>query len=149
MATFGDSVSAKRWVWVARKRLRLYHHGLEFSSKGGVVLSDRYPLDSFWSMEEPMDGPRIKKEMEKTGGGQGDKEEGYYSKIGLPDMVFVLQADVKELRKRKADLDLSSHEKKAVAVNSVNAQDHIVPVDANRPYEEVLLEIKHRVWEAI
>jgi len=148
-AAFGDLVSAQRWVWIARKRLEQYCHGLEFSKKGGVVVADRYPLASFWSMEEPMDGPRIRKEMGETRERMACLEEEYYSKIGLPDMVFVLQAEVEELRKRKANLDFSSHRRKAAAVNGVNAQDHILPVDAGRPYDDVLLEIKQRIWKLI
>jgi len=149
VATLSDLISAQRWVWIARKRFEQYCQGLTFSMKGGIVVADRYPLPSFWSMEEPMDGPRIRKEMGKTGEKLACLEEKYYSKIDLPDMIFILQADVEELRKRKVDLDFSNHKRKAAAVNAVNGQEHILPIDANRPYDDVLLEIKRKIWEVL
>ena len=100
-------------------------------------------------MESPMDGPRIKKEWENASIRLANLEQHYYSQIGLPDKVFVLQTDIDELRKRKKDLDISLHIMKANAVNSIEELSNMRLINANRPYPEVLLELKNMIWYAM
>jgi len=61
--------------------------------------------------------------------------------------MFVLQVDIDELRRRKTDLDLSTHKLKANAVNAIKGNEHIVLINANKPYADVQLELKRRIWE--
>ena len=149
VVNLGHSVSARRWIWIAGKRLRIYRKASRYAGKGMIVISDRYPLHKFWNMASPMDGPRIQKKWGSAGIKLADLEKYYYSQIGLPDKVFVLQTDIDELRKRKKDLDISIHIMKANAVNSIEESSIIRLINANRPYPEVLLKLKCMIWDML
>ena len=149
VVNLGNYVSARRWIWIAGKRLRIYRKASTWAGKGMVVISDRYPLYEFRNMENPMDGPRIQKECESAGIKLANVEQYYYSQIGLPDKIFVLQTDIDELRKRKQDLDISMHLIKADAVNSIEESPAMCLINANRPYSKVLLELKCRIWDML
>ena len=144
-----DMLNAYKWIWIARKRHQIYRKALAWTAKGLIVISDRYPIREFRHMARPMDGPRIRKELETKGQNWADFEQNYYSQIGLPDKVFVLKTDINELRKRKKDLDISTHLMKADAVNSIRESTDICLINANRPYREVLQELKCRIWELL
>ena len=149
VVNLGNYVSARRWIWIAGKRLRIYRKASTWAGKGMVVISDRYPLQEFRNMESPMDGPRIQKEWGSAGIKLADVEQYYYSQIGLPDKIFVLQTDIDELRKRKQDLDISMHLIKADAVNSIEGSPAMRLINANRSYSKVLLELKCRIWDIL
>jgi len=149
IVNLGHYVSARRWIWIAGKRLRIYLKASVWTEKGMIVIADRYPLREFWNMESPMDGPRIQKEWGSAGSKMVDLEQYYYSQIGLPDKVFVLQTDIDELRKRKKDLDISIHLIKADAVNSIEGSPAMCLINANRSHSKVLLELKCRIWDML
>lgn len=142
----GDYISARRWIWIAHKRLDLSHQLEEFVATGGISITDRYPLREFRHMITPMDGPRIRNELGIDGNKWADCEEGYYSQIGLPTKVFVLRTSIDELRRRKNDLGLATHKEKAEAVNAINNSSDICIINANESYPEVLLNIKRESW---
>ena len=149
VVNLGHYVSARRWIWIAGKRLRIYRKAFEWTKKGMIVISDRYPLPEFRNMASPMDGPRIQKEWGSESGKLAHLEQHYYSQIRLPDKVFVLKTDINELRKRKKDLDFHSHQEKADTVNSIKESSHIPIINANRAYPVVLKELKQRIWAMI
>jgi hypothetical protein len=113
------------------------------------VITDRFPLKDFLTMEHPMDGPRLNHSGTKLASYFSRIERYYYGKIIFPDRVFVLQVSVQELRRRKNNLDLSVHRMKAKAVNSIKANGRVILLNANRPYTDVLLELKRRIWEIL
>ena len=149
VVNLGNYVSDLRWIWIAGKRLRIYRKASTWAGKGMVVISDRYPLQEFRNMESPMDGPRIRKECGVEKNYLAEREDQYYSQIGLPDNVFILKTEIDELRKRKKDLDISIHRMKANAVNSIEESSIIRLINANRPYPQVLLELKCMIWDML
>jgi len=149
VVNLGNYISARRWIWIAGKRLRIYLKASAWTEKGMIVISDRYPLREFWNMASPMDGPRIQKECGVESNNCAEREEHYYSQIGLPDKIFVLQTDIDELRKRKKDLDISMHLIKADAVNSIEESPAMRLINANRSYSKVILELKCRIWDIL
>ena len=144
-----NTLVAFKWVCIARKRLRIFNSFRKVAETGGVAITDRYPLADFWNMDVPMDGPRIRKE-----GGNGDwkwadREEQLYLLFRSPTKVFVLKASIAVLRKRRNDLNPVSHNIKAEAVNSIEESHEICAIDANRPYDEVLIDLKRKIWELL
>ena len=135
------------WVLVARARYNVFLASEKDINKGSVVLTDRFPLQKFQSMENPMDGPRLSRCHSKMRRYFSQIESDYYDKIKYPDCIFVLKVDIDELRRRKTDLDLSTHKLKANAVNAIKGNEHIVLINANKPYADVQLELKRRIWE--
>jgi len=137
-----------RWMWIAKHRLRLYHDSLKKIKKGEIIIADRYPLEFFWSMSEPMDGPRIRNEffnLEEP----AHREERLYSQIGYPDKIFVLKTNPDELKKRKIHNSSNRLNEKIKAIASLSDNSYMSIVDGNQEYNEVLLDIKTRIWEML
>jgi hypothetical protein len=140
---------AAQWLFVARRRLALYHRVQRLAERGAVVIADRYPLEVFHAMEAPMDGPRIRRELGAAGARSADREEARYARIGVPSRVMVLRADLASLRTRKSGLDPVAHGHKVSAVNAIGPSELFSLVDAERRYEKVLLDLKRRVWSLL
>ena len=114
-----------------------------------MIILDRYPLPVFNDMSHPMDGPRIRKSYGDLEEMFAEKEEQYYSKIELPNNVFLLKVGIDAVRKRKNDIDYNTHVVKVDAVNKIQKSKKIIPIDSNKPYSIVLLELKRRIWSAL
>lgn len=136
-------LDAERWIYTARYRVRTWRRARRGVAAGAVVIADRYPLADLWLPPEPMDGPRL------AGTGLAARERALYAKIGPPDRVFVLRAPLAVLRQRSPEVDPALHARKAKAVDALDDSALYARVDADRPYETVLLELKQRIWDAL
>ena len=134
---------------VARRRRAVSRRSRIDVDAGWVVITDRFPLPDFKAMPQPMDNPRIDPTATLFGKNLRKSEEACYADLRFPDLAIVLQVDIEELRRRKTDLPRSLHEIKASAVNAIRPRERLVTIDANRPYADVLLEVKRLVWQAL
>jgi hypothetical protein len=141
-----ERLRAAQWLFVARYRLAEYRRMKRLTARGAVVIADRYPLEVFHSMEEPMDGPRIRRELGESEGRRAAREEALYTRIAPPSRVVVLRAGLESLRARKPGLDPATHGQKVSAVNAIAPTELFCILDGERGYEEVLLDLKRRVW---
>jgi hypothetical protein len=139
----GRWLDGERWILAARARLSAWRRAQRVARRGGVVIADRWPLPALWQPPEPMDGPRL------VGHPLAARERALYARIGMPDRVFVLRAPLAVLRARKPEVDPALHARKAAAVNALPESTGVVAVDAARPADEVLLELKRRIWDAL
>jgi len=138
------------WVHVARERFNVSNSTLLDQVESQIALTDRFPLKAFHSMSEPMDGPRLQKNPKKLLNYFATKEKMIYRSFYQPDKIFVLQVEIEELRRRKTDLTLEDHIIKADAVNAIKDDEkNIILIDANKSYEEVILQIKREIWKAL
>jgi thymidylate kinase len=135
---------AAKWLWLARLRRRLARSARASASRGTVVLAERYPLDDFFAMQAPMDGPRLQPD-----GAFAGFELAQYRAIDHPDLTLVLHTSLETLRERKEDLTLEEHIPKVEAIEALADGPGRVRIDVGRPYEEVLLEAKHSIWKAL
>ena len=133
-------LDAERWVLVARRRLAEYRRAARAARRGAVVIADRWPLPALWSPPEPMDGPRL------AGHGLAARERALYARIPPPAKAFVLRTDLEVLRAREGGVDPGIHARKARLVNALEESDLLALVDGNRPYADVLLDLKRRIW---
>lgn len=132
------------WLYIAYRRVRLHKLCLKYRNLGYIVIAERFPLKEFWSMSQPMDGPRIKE--------QGlflKWEQNLYNKIQLPDKIFVLQLSIEEIRKRKDNLDFYIHQRKVKAINSIKPKKKYLLINAEQPYEDVLHFLKSNIWKSL
>jgi len=137
-------------VYLAKRRFKISQLSEKNILSGKIVLTDRFPLREFQDMPEPMDGPQLfKYRSTRVGGFFSKLEANYYDRIVYPDRLFILQADINELRRRKSDLPLDYHKMKADAVNAIKGNERTTLIDANKPYSDVLLEVKKYIWELI
>lgn len=137
------------WIYIARQRYKVYVSSQKDARQGHIVITDRFPLAEFQNMQEPMDGPRLGWSRSGSGSRLAKIEDGYYSMIKDPDMVIVLRVAPDEIRRRKSDLGLKTHMAKVAAVNSLKGSDRMSLVDANEPYDDVLLKVKRIIWQQL
>jgi thymidylate kinase len=140
---------ALKWVYLARRRKRLYGAAISRCRRGQIVIAERYPLKQFFDAETPMDGPRIDPAAGTIERVLARLELREYQAIGEPDLLIILDTDIETLRARKSDLGLSEHEGKVLLVKSIDASERISVIDAGRPYPEVLLQAKQLIWRSL
>lgn len=134
----------------ARDRYRLYLKARRFSSNGGLVICDRYPLPEI----QLMDGPKIAAETEGRDGRVirllKRIEERLYKLILPPDTLIVLRVHP-EIAARRKTTEPASH----VCSRSQEIwqarwdKSRAIVVDASQPLEEVLAELKTIVWSRL
>lgn len=149
LSNMAAKVETILWLYVAKRRHQISEKARRDALEGNVVISDRYYLDEFKIMAEPMDGPRLRNNSSPAVQRYARNEEEWYGKIKDPDRIFVLQVAFDELRRRKSDLDIETHKIKAAAVLSLNEDSRRVLIDANRPYKEVELDLKRLIWNLL
>lgn len=94
-----------------------------------------------------MDGPRL-----QEAGRQAlfsGIERFFYKRIEMPDRLFVLTASADVLHSRKKDTPIIRLRAKADAVNVISADEKTVIIDAEAPYENILLAVKTNLWEML
>ena len=136
------------WIIVALKRKIEFNRMIRYKKKSGLVIIHRFPLEDFDNMDTPMDRPRIKK-INKNESFISRIEENLYSNITHPNIIFILQSDLDTLRKRKNNITINEHSCKVEAINGIKNKNNIVRIDATRPYDEVIGNIKKITWGMI
>jgi thymidylate kinase len=140
----------------ARDRYRRYVAGKRQAAAGAIVICDRYPLVAIHQKmkDRPMDGPRIAadagNEMDRLTKRWAQIEQNVYDKIHPPDHVFVLHVSPDVSQRRKPEHNPKMIENKSYALKHMDTQGlHTTDIDADLPYEQVLLEIKKGLWQLL
>lgn len=145
---------------VGRDRARRLERGRREASEGRVVIFDRFPLVSLGEREEHLilDGPRIRRTLGARSGrpldALADREERMYRRFGMPDHLVVLQVSPEVSSRRKPDhrpdvLEAKSRAAVELAELAERAGVDTIRVDADRPLDAVLLELKRRLWDVL
>lgn len=152
-----DAPAFLRYLWllrrvsVARDRYRTYRKARSFATNGGLVISDRFPLEQLRSMDGRQ-GYRLG--ALAPGNRQIARliaaEERYYQQIMPPELLIVLRADpelaVQRRREQAADMVRARNQE---IWDADWSQSRAQIVDANRPQAEVLARIKQLIWSRI
>lgn len=149
LAVIRDLFECYLWTRIAKNRAAINKQTFIDRCQNHLVVTDRFPLNDFQKMKEPMDGPRLNPGQNKLMEKCSESEKKYYDSLAMPDLVFVLKADVDVLRKRKTDLSYDTHSAKATAVNALPAAPGFIFVDVSQDYPTVLLEIQREIWKLI
>lgn len=129
-------------------RLSNYKAGLRDKRQGKIVVFDRFPMNQFWDMEEPMDGPRIPQDHPLAA-----KERAIYEEIGQADQLFVMEVTAEESTKRKpfhaSEKNQIMLKKKIKAINKLLAEDlqHVEAIDTVRDQTSVWNDVKRKIWK--
>jgi len=141
---------------VGQDRYRRYILARRQAAQGAIVLCDRYPLDAIWRVMEgrPMDGPQIAVEagleMDRMTSALSRMEQDIYRKIRPPDHIVVLHVSPEVSQRRKPDHALEMIEAKSQALRQMERQGlHVIDIDADQPFEQVLLQIKTALWQML
>ena len=92
-----------------------------------------------------MDGPRLSG-FPSAPAWTVAQEEHLYDRIGAADPVFLLETDSDTLHARRLNDDWARLDEKAAAVRTAAASGRYQAVAADRPYEDVLIDLKRRIW---
>ena len=138
-----------RKVLVSRDRYLAYRRASRFVARGGIVISDRFPLPRIRSMDRPATAalPRLR---DRSGVVRAFSrvEERYYRAIGLPDVLVVLRVDPEEAVARRRGLEPADEvRRRAREIWELDWSGlPAVVVDPSRRPEQVLAEVRAAVW---
>lgn len=132
-----------KWLLIACKRSMLFKSIIKDNKRNYLTVSDRYPLEEFWTMKNPMDGPRI---FLSASNGKllnmlSEIEKKIYQKILKPKILILLQVDLKTALLRHTDGNEDLSDKYNAIENLINnnrsKDTHVINVN-NLNKEEVL-----------
>jgi thymidylate kinase len=137
---------------IARDRSLTYERARRAVSAGCIVIADRFPLPHVTLMDSPV-APRLlgTRTSSRLASSLARLEARYYERIGRPDVLVVLRVhpDVAAERKRGTD-DEDMVRLRSEEISRVDWSDSgAVLVDADRPKDDVLNEIKSAVWSRL
>ncbi len=151
-----DDFPGNAWaLWhllTARDRLREYRTARRVADRGGIVVSDRWPLPQI----RLMDGPRTtwllqhEEHLGRFTRWLCRREARIYAHIAPPDVLVVLRIDPEVAVLRRHDEEPSYVRARNSEVRSVSwAGTDAVVVEATLPPQEVLAAIRSAVWDRI
>lgn len=141
---------------ISLDRYRRYRTGRQQALQGSIVIYDRYPLTAIHAVMtgKPMDGPHIAAETP----GRQDKitqslsmlEQKIYRKIRPPDYLVRLHVSPSVSQERKPDHDFGMIVAKSRALKEMDQTGlNIIDINADAPFDEVLLLIKKSLWQVL
>lgn len=157
-----DVALALHYLAIGDDRTRRYREGRSDADAGRIVFFDRFPLTALSRRDDHrlLDGPRIAVVLDGAKGPlirrMAAAEETTYRRFGVPDHLIVLLVSPHVSAERKPDhapeilaaKGRAAQELAAIAEASAEGID-LIRVDADRPLDEVLAEVKERVWDVI
>ena len=142
-----ERIDFLKWIFVAKLRYKKFADSEMVKNQGKIIIFDRFPLKEFWEMDEPMDGPRIKKYCSLR-----EVEQKYYNKIGYPDYIFALKVNEKQSLDRKSESKGNKYRKelknKIIAIEKLSRlnNDKFIFIDTTKGKAETIYEIKQKIW---
>jgi thymidylate kinase len=160
----GPSSPPAQWLAQLRQILRYSHHlsigrdrlhsykESRAKAAAAIVIYDRYPLAAL------LDGPKIYLNGNATSLGRvfASAEQSIYRQIGPPEHYVLLNVSPDVSLQRKPDHDRTAVTAKArflnqfaVALEREADSVNLVPINADRPFEEVVRQLKTAVWQVL
>jgi thymidylate kinase len=149
--TFPRFAPLLRRLCAARDRRLAYVRARRFANNGGLVVCDRFPLREI----ELMDGPILERTLGALPRGRLVRhlirvEQAQYRPIARPDVLIVLRVDPEIAVRRKTDEDPNSVRTRSREIwerDWRGTSAHVI--DAARPPDEVLADIKSCLWSQL
>jgi thymidylate kinase len=149
-------ISAGRAAWallLAREKRSKMRACVKARNRGMLVVCDRYPQAQFAGFN---DGPLLASWLGSRAGWQralARWESGVYRRLALeaPDLVIKLDVTPDAGLARSPDSAPGEVERKRQAVRAIDygPRSRVVAIDAMRPFDEVLLEVRRAVWDQL
>jgi thymidylate kinase len=150
----GSAPSVPELAWhllTARDRSREHTRARRFAARGGVVVTDRFPVPQL----RLMDGPRGRAVLDDPSAGRSARtlarlESRCYERMLLPDIVIVLRCEPELAVGRKVDEEPRYVRRRAEEVWAADwSGTRALVVDAGRPASDVLAEVRSLVWSRL
>ena len=143
-------------LFIGLDRYRRQFVGWQQALQGSIVIYDRYPLTAIHAVMngKPMDGPHIAAEalgqQDKITRLLSEREQKIYQKIRPPDYILRLHVSPEVSQQRKPDHSFEMIKAKSQALEQMDQTGlNIIDIDADAPFEEVLLQIKKNLWHVL
>lgn len=161
LAAARDGALALHRLSIGRDRSRRAREARREVLDGAVAVCDRYPLEALSSdpAHRVLDGPQLATTLHpgrRSAARLAAVEERTYRSFRLPDVLVVLEVDADVAARRKPDHQPAVLAAKSTAATALAALAEargvpvrLVRVDANRPLEDVLRDVKTGLWDAI
>jgi thymidylate kinase len=139
-----------RHLCTARDRFRLYRKVQRFAARGGVAICERYPIPQNRFLVGPVIPESLDVRASKAAQLLGAWERRYYQMILPPDAVYVLRLEPELAVRRKPEepADYVRTRSRVIWETDWSGTPARV-VDASRPLNEVLGELKTWLWSAL
>lgn len=137
-------------AWEKRRSLRRSWKG---RNRGMVMICDRYPQNQVPGFN---DGPLLRqwrgeasKFLRKLGRWEGAPYA--WAEAYPPDLVVKLRVSLSVAQERKPDMKLDELRRRQAAVAGLRypTVTKTVEIDADKPFEQVILDVKRQVWEIL
>lgn len=132
------------YILLIRKKIRMLRLAKQLSYKNSIVICDRFPQKDIMGY---FDGPKLPFEKNYW---FSRLERKQFRKLSTTeaDIVFRLNVSPETAARRKPEHDHELIEQKCKNLCGISfGSAKVVDVDAGRPYEQVLLDIKRKIWE--
>jgi thymidylate kinase len=151
--TFNALRDLTRRFLTSRNRYAAYAWARRFAMRGGIVVSDRYPLPQITLMDSAATA-RMFLASDPTGrlvGLLGRLERRYYDRILYPDILIALRVhpDTAAHRRRGEDDEDGVRRRSEEAWQLDWRRTPAVVIDADRRKDEVLAEIRSIIWSGL
>jgi thymidylate kinase len=155
-----DTALAAHYLATARQRAHEYAAASRDTADGRVVVFDRFPLTRVAEIprHDLVDGPRIAATVDSPGGPVMRRlaaaEQRIYQGFRPPTAMVVLDVDPEVATARKPDHDHDTVAAKARVLSFVSRTlavpgSRVRTVDADRPLDDVLHDVKTELWHAL
>ena len=144
-----------RLVWellTARDRYRTYVKARRIAARGGIVVCDRFPVPQITLMDGAVTA-RLMLDTSESGLVRrlASLERRYYDQIRDPDLLVVLRVnpDLAVARKLEEEPESFVRPRSEEVWNIDWSGSRAIVLDAGRPKDEVLADIRSLVWERL
>ncbi len=139
-----------RYVATARDRYRLLVKVRRFATNGGIAICERYPVSEAWGIAGPsLAQGLVLDERGRAARGLRKLETWYYERFTAPDVSFVLRIEPEAAVRRKVDEPEDYVRARARRMWTTRWAEGTILVDAGRPLDAVLQDLRARIWEAL
>jgi thymidylate kinase len=154
-----DTALAAHHLATGCQRARAYADARRDTAQGRIVVLDRFPCGALASAAGGalLDGPRIAATLETRNrliAGLAKAEARLYRRFSPPESIVVLDVDPTVAAARKPDHDIVAIRAKTSVAAGLSGRagrpgPRIVALDANRPFELVLGDVKKELWRVL
>lgn len=134
------------YIFLINKKLNSLRLAKKMSSAGSVIICDRFPQKTILGIN---DGPNL---QQQNNDWWAKSEMNLFNKVHEveADIIIRLQVAPEVASARKPEHDRESIKKKCEIIDLITFEHTtVLNIDANRPYDQVLSNVKQEIWKLL
>jgi len=134
------------YLLLMHKKLNMLRLARRLRQKKSLVICDRFPQKDILGF---FDGPKLQTGANTWFAWLERKQFSRFTR-NAADIVFKLQVPPEIAARRKPEHDHNLIEKKCKHLSGISfGEAAVIEIDAGRPYEQVLLDVKRKLWKLL